>query len=81
MLTWLDQHVDFEFVLKADDDSFARLDPYWRSYAHVSLHFASIGASFLGLDESSPEVAGKKLPGNSATTTCPMLWVVGTSSL
>nr|XP_004657825.1 beta-1,3-galactosyltransferase 6 [Jaculus jaculus] len=26
MLTWLDEHVDFEFVLKADDDSFARLD-------------------------------------------------------
>ncbi|XP_004384528.1 beta-1,3-galactosyltransferase 6 [Trichechus manatus latirostris] len=26
MLTWLDEHVAFEFVLKADDDSFARLD-------------------------------------------------------
>ncbi|XP_032970117.1 beta-1,3-galactosyltransferase 6 [Rhinolophus ferrumequinum] len=26
MLAWLDEHVDFEFVLKADDDSFARLD-------------------------------------------------------
>ncbi|XP_006871764.1 PREDICTED: beta-1,3-galactosyltransferase 6 [Chrysochloris asiatica] len=26
MLTWLDEHVDFEFVLKADDDSYARLD-------------------------------------------------------
>lgn len=26
MLAWLDEHVAFEFVLKADDDSFARLD-------------------------------------------------------
>ncbi|XP_075405772.1 beta-1,3-galactosyltransferase 6 [Tenrec ecaudatus] len=26
MLTWLDEHVAFEFVLKADDDSFVRLD-------------------------------------------------------
>ncbi|XP_076994408.1 beta-1,3-galactosyltransferase 6 [Tamandua tetradactyla] len=26
MLAWLDEHVSFEFVLKADDDSFARLD-------------------------------------------------------
>ncbi|XP_040843684.1 beta-1,3-galactosyltransferase 6 [Ochotona curzoniae] len=26
MLVWLDEHVAFEFVLKADDDSFARLD-------------------------------------------------------
>lgn len=26
MLAWLDEHVAFEFVFKADDDSFARLD-------------------------------------------------------
>ncbi|XP_062962473.1 beta-1,3-galactosyltransferase 6 [Cynocephalus volans] len=26
MLAWLDEHVAFEFVLKADDDSFVRLD-------------------------------------------------------
>lgn len=26
MLCWLDEHVGFEFVLKADDDSFVRLD-------------------------------------------------------
>ncbi|XP_055984359.1 beta-1,3-galactosyltransferase 6 [Sorex fumeus] len=26
MLSWLDEHVAFEFVLKADDDSFVRLD-------------------------------------------------------
>ncbi|XP_028663551.1 beta-1,3-galactosyltransferase 6 [Erpetoichthys calabaricus] len=26
MYSWLDQHVDFSFVLKADDDTFARVD-------------------------------------------------------
>ncbi|CAH1246945.1 B3GALT6 [Branchiostoma lanceolatum] len=26
MLTWLDRNVDFKYVLKVDDDSFARLD-------------------------------------------------------
>lgn len=26
MLSWLDEHVAFDFVLKADDDTFARLD-------------------------------------------------------